>query len=169
MSQLVNLKNTLSILILILVISCVSQQKVVTEKPEVEATPKLIFINYLIKNNLNDDKTKSVRCINTIITDGALKKNNNKYLEEGNSGDLNCRQLDKNSNVLQSVIIKNPLVKTFEYVDESNEFRLKTVELDSVEFSLKLKLEPNAAYITISEFSNVENNEKQLIKTPLKL
>ncbi|MGB5419082.1 hypothetical protein [Algibacter sp.] len=149
--------------------SCGSKKEIIQNSTVEELNPKLIFINYSIKNNYNDNKIKSVRWINTIVTKGTLKKNINKHLEKGVLGDLNCRQLDKKDNVLQSVIIKNPLIKTFEYVDETNEFQLKTVELDSAEFSLKLKLKPNTVYITISEISNVENKDIQLIKTQLKL
>jgi hypothetical protein len=107
----------------------------------------------------------TISLINKIITEGKLKNTNFNTNENVKSGDLKCNQIDENNNILKTEIIKNPLVKMFEYVDDSNEFQLKKVELDSAQISLKLKLEPNTKYITIS--SSIENLKelKPLIKT----
>lgn len=151
------------IILLLFFMSCGTKQSVLANNDIVETAPKLIFLNYNIRKTANNNLTISL--INKIITEGKLKNTNFNTTENVKSGDLKCNQIDENNNILKTEIIKNPLVKMFEYVDDSNEFQLKKVELDSAQISLKLKLEPNTKYITIS--SSIENLKelKPLIKT----
>ena len=113
-------KHITFIVLIFSFLSCASKQKTVTH---IETTPKLIFLNYTIEETTNG--SKKVTFINKIIADGKLKKSSNKYINEGVFGDLECNQLDANSNIIQSVIIKNPLIKFVEYVDESKNFQTK--------------------------------------------
>jgi hypothetical protein len=151
------------IILLLFFVSCGTKQSVLANNNIVEKTPKLIFLNYNIRKTANNNLTISL--INKIITEGKLKNTNFNTNENVKSGDLKCNQIDENNNILKTEIIKNPLVKMFEYVDDSNEFQLKKVELDSAQISLKLKLEPNTKYIII--LSSIENLKelKPLIKT----
>jgi hypothetical protein len=151
------------IILLLFFVSCGTKQSVLANNNIVEKTPKLIFLNYNIRKTANNNLTISL--INKIITEGKLKNTNFNTTENVKSGDLKCNQIDENNNILKTEIIKNPLVKMFEYVDDSNEFQLKKVELDSAQISLKLKLEPNTKYIII--LSSIENLKelKPLIKT----
>ena len=141
--------------------SCGSHKNMATQESSIESSPKIIFLNYNIKKTADDKR--SIKFINKIVTDGKLKKTD--VLEDGIIGDLVCTQLDKNSNTLQRFIIKNPLVKNIEYIDESNSFQNKKIDLDSAQFSLRLQLRPNTKYIAISNFSTSENPKKPLIKT----
>ena len=130
-----------------------------------EINPKLIFLNYKISEDSKGKK--NIQFINKIITDGKLKINSNAYIKSGNSGDLVCNQLDKKSNILQSITIKNPLVRNFEYVDDSKTFKTKKVELKDTEFSLKLKLESNTKYIVIEEITQSLTKARLLIKNKI--
>lgn len=141
--------------------SCASKQNSIQNSAVEESNPKLLFLNYKISEDDNGNKT--IKFINKIITDGKLKQNS--YTNEGVYGDLICQQLDKKSNVLQSITIKNPLVKNFEFVNDLKQFERKNVELKTAEFSLKLKLEPYTKYITINEITKNKNENKPLVKT----
>ena len=136
-----------------------------TNTKNIEAEPKLIFLNYTIKKASND--TRTISLINKITTDGELKIRSSNHNEVTEVGDLKWNQLDKNSNIVQSEIIKNPLVKTFEYVNDSKSLQMKKVELDSAQISLKLKLEPKAKYITITHIRDLNSKPETLIKTPI--
>ncbi|WOD42296.1 hypothetical protein [Hwangdonia lutea] len=144
--------------------SCASKKDVTQNATIEETNPKLIFLNYKISEDSKGKK--NIQFINKIITDGKLKKNI--PINNGVSGDLICHQLDKNLNVLQSITIKNPLVKNFEYVDDSKQFQRKEVVLKEAEFSLKLKLEPNTKYFSINEITSLSSKPKLLIKTKIK-
>ena len=152
-------------LILFCVTACSTTKRVIQNSATEEANPKLIFLNYTISEDRKGKK--NIQFINKIIADGKLKINNNKHIESGISGDLICNQLDKKSNIIQSITIKNPLVKNFEYVDDSKAFKTKTVVLKNAEFSLKLKLDPNTEYISIYEVTKVLTHTKPLIKTKI--
>ncbi|PIA81146.1 hypothetical protein BFR04_15735 [Gaetbulibacter sp. 4G1] len=159
------INNLIIALVLICITACTTTKRVAQNTTVEELNPKLIFLNYTISEN-NKGK-KNIQFINKIITDGKLKISSNEYIKSGIAGDLICTQLDKNSNILQSITIKNPLVKIFEYVDDSKTFKTKKVELKNTEFSLKLKLEPNAQYISIYEIEKKLAQTKPLIKTKI--
>lgn len=154
-----------TILAALLIISCASKQITSTNTNIAETEPKLIFLNYTIKKSSNASRTISL--INKIITDGKLKNQVSDQNEIAEVDDLIYNQLDKNSNIVQSEIIKNPLVKTFEYVDDSNSFQMKKIELDTAQISLKLNLAPNTKYITISHIRDLNSKPEILIKTPI--
>ncbi|GAA4805753.1 hypothetical protein [Litoribaculum gwangyangense] len=110
----------------------------------------------------NNDVT--LQFINQIVADVKLKKN--KVLE-GITGDLICAQLDKNNNILQRQIVKNPLIKNIEYIDDSKSFNNKQIELDSTQIAIRLQLEPNTKYISIYNFNTKKNKTKALITTAI--
>ncbi|MCF7569035.1 hypothetical protein L3X37_11765 [Sabulilitoribacter arenilitoris] len=141
--------------------SCASKQKSIQDATAEESNPRLLFLNY--KMSEDDNGNKTIKFINKIITEGKLKQNS--YTNESVYGDLICNQLDKKSNVLQSITIKNPLVKNFEFVNDLKQFERKNVELKTAEFSLKLKLEPYTKYITINEITKNKTETKPLVKT----
>jgi hypothetical protein len=148
----------------LLIASCGSNKNSTsTSQSSIESNPKIIFLNYSIKKNT--DARRSIQFINKKVVDGQLKRTNN--IEVGDFGDLICHQLDKNSKILQSVIIKNPLKKTIEYLDSEKTFQLKRIDLDSVQFSIRLKLKSNTKYITLDDISNFGNSPKPLIKTKI--
>lgn len=151
------------LLVYIIVNSCASKQNSIQSASAEETNPKLLFLNYIISQNSNGDK--SVKFINKIITKGKLK--HNIQSEEGTYGDLICHQLDENLNTLQSVTVKNPLNKNFEFVNDLKQFERKNVQLKSAEFSLKLKLEPYTKYVVINEITNSKIENKPLIKTEI--
>ena len=158
----INIKTLALILFLALQFTACGSKKIISTNNE-NYPPKLIFLNYNIDKFENGKK--SIRFINKIITDGKLK--HNQYQENGTLGDLECNQLDKNSNILQRIVLKNPLVKVIEYIDETKNFKVKKVTLSSTEFSLRLKLEPNAKYVTINEISYPNSKVKFLLKTEI--
>ncbi len=159
------INNLIIILILFGVAACASKKDTSKNSVFQDTKPQLLFLNYNIKKDSKNNKT--VKFINKIIADGKLKINSNKYIENGVSGDLQCHQLDKNSNIIQSIIIKNPLKKSIESLNDSLSFQTKNIELNSASFSLKLKLEPDAKYISIHEISTLTNASNPLIKTKL--
>jgi hypothetical protein len=153
-----------SCLILCLFFSCGANKNNTNTVSTVESNPKIIFLNYSIKKTSYTDKKISLT--NKTITEGRLKNSLN-YNKNTVPGDLECLQLDKKSNVLQSDIIKNPLVKNIEYLDNSKAFKRKQIEVDSTKFTLRLQLNPNTAYISINEINGLKKENKPLIKTKL--
>mgnify|MGYP000026466145 CR=1 FL=1 len=159
----IKLENTILFALILIGFSCASKKNIEKQTVLKVSNPKLIFLNYDISQTENGKK--KIELINKIVADGKLKiKTTDK---SGNLGDLICNQLDENSNILQSIVIKNPLLKTFEYIDDSKQFQTKVVKLDHTEFSLKLKLNPNTKHIIIKEFTLSKKNLKSLIKTKI--
>ncbi|WP_298530521.1 hypothetical protein [uncultured Algibacter sp.] len=160
--SLINLTTLISFVIICPSYSCSSTKNPAENKQTVENTPKIIFLNYSIKHENNGHVL--VKLINTIKTDGKLKKTINAYNQEGIPGDLKCNQLNKKQKPLQSVLIKNPLSKDFEYVDDFKEFKIAHVELDSTEFSVRLQLLPDTKYVSITNYQQ-KPSDKPLILT----
>ena len=132
-----------------ILLSCVSRQSIITEEPSIKTEPKLLFLNYEIVK-LNDEKNISL--INQITADGRLK---GKMTSKNNTsiGDLECIVLDKDLNQLEKHSIKNPLKKTVEFINDSGNFEKKILDLDRVQFSIKLQQQPKAKYVVISEIT----------------
>lgn len=152
-------------LILLVLLSCGVKKNSPQENVALEKNPKLIFLNYTISKKENEEK--SIEFINKIVADGKLKNDSRNYLKYGTIGDLKCTQLDENSNTLQTFFIKNPLVKVFEFVNDSLIFEKKQVNLASTELSLRLQLNSKTKSILISEIIDSLQNNKTLIKTEL--
>lgn len=132
---------------------------------DVNINPKLIFLNYTITENAN--KSKTVTFINKTIADGKEKSRSHHYIKTGHIGDLKCSQLDKKSNILQNVFIKNPLLKTIEYTNDSLQFESKSLKLKKAALSIRLQLHPNTEHIKISEIIDSLQHTNTLIFTKL--
>lgn len=151
-------------LVLTILVSCGSKKYNIENDSAFDMTPKLIFLNFKIDKTNNNDRKLTL--INKIVTNGKLKdKSSSNDFEE--VGDLRCNQLDKNNEVLQSQIVKNPLKRIIEYTDESGAFQVARLPIDSAQVSLKLKLIPNTKYITISDIRDKDKTPETLIKIPV--
>ncbi|ALJ04797.1 hypothetical protein APS56_06530 [Pseudalgibacter alginicilyticus] len=153
----------LSYVLLGIFTSCISNKSIATHEPSTESHPKIIFLNYSIKKDSNN--SRNIEFIDKKITEGTLKNINSEVL--GVNGDLVFLQLDKKSKPLEHLIIKNPLSKSMEYLDESKSFQRKQINLDSIQFSIRLQLNPETKYISINDVNALENQSKSLIKTKI--
>ncbi|MDG1728752.1 MAG: hypothetical protein P8K68_03265 [Algibacter sp.] len=154
-----------TVLLLIVCLSffsgCKNSKSVFENQSEIVGTPKVLFLNYNIEKTLNGKRT--IQFINKKIVDGKLKQIKFESIENGVIGDLIFTELDKKSKMLNQILIKNPLVKSIEYVDDSKNFKTETIKTDKTQFSIRLQLKSNTKYITISNFA--ENDP--LIKTQI--
>ncbi|REG85192.1 DEAD/DEAH box helicase family protein [Winogradskyella sediminis] len=130
-------------------LSCASTLQASEEEPTVLEAPQLLFLNYEMKTYGNK---KSISLINQVTTDGRLKQHIN-HNPNPDLGDLECVILDKDSNILETYSIKNPLLKIVEYINDSGHFEKKILNLDYAQFSLKLQLNAKAAYAVIHEIN----------------
>lgn len=149
------------LVIIVLCFACISKKTVVNKPINDVLPPKIIFLNYSISKAENDKKT--VEFISKTITDGKLKNNSNKYIEVGSIGDLKCSQLNKDSVEVTSVIIKNPLSKTIEFINDSIIFENKKIELQKASFSLRLQLHSETVFMAIKEIKDSLQNTNPLI------
>ena len=144
---------------------CASKKNFEENTNQIESTPKIVFLNYSIEKK--SDGSRSVQYVDKIVTEGKLKSYYNNASESLNSGDLECFQLDKNSNTLHRSIIKNPLAKTIEYPNDSLSFETKSIDLNRAKFTIRIQLETNTKYIRIFEIDEKKINLKPLITTKL--
>lgn len=144
-----------------MLLGCAAKQSLSSSSEKIEANPQIIFLNYAIKKTSNGDRV--IRFINKKVVEGKLKNHNNESIENSKPGDLQLFQLDKKLNILQTMIIKNPLTKTIESLNDSKSFQTHNVELKSTPLSLRLSLDPRTKYISINEI----NQTKPLIKTKI--
>jgi len=152
--------NLLAVFFILLCVSCGINQTTPASKtiPEVKRTPQIVFLNYNIKKNKNGNTT--VTFVNSKKVKGTLKNQKKILDKKGESEDLICEQFDVTSTLLSQHIIKNPLLKTVEYVDDTKNFRVVQMALDSSQFTVRLQLYPETKYVAIHK-----NNEQ----TPLSL
>lgn len=137
-------------IIFLVVISCGSNKSVSSSEnmSQVKQTPEIVFINYAIKK---DDKGNyKVEFRGSKKVEGKLKNQKKILDKQGISGDLICSQFDASSSTLSQQLIKNPLKKTVEYVDENKNFKIANIELDSAEFTVRLQLFSETKYIAIN-------------------
>ncbi len=145
--------------------SCGSKKGISQEEIKQESNPKLLFLNYTISKDENGKK--SIQFINKIIADGKAKSNSNKYIKIGAIGDLKCSQLDKDSTEINHIIIKNPFIKTIEFVNDSLTFENKRIVLNKAPISLRLQLHSKTKLMVISEIIDSLENSNPLISTKL--
>lgn len=121
---------------------------------EIENSSKILFLNYNIE--LTSSGHRTIQFINKKIVDGKLKSNPYQTIDHGITGDLIFTEFDKKSKVLNKLLIKNPLVRTVEYLDDSKRFQTKIIKSDETQFSIRLQLKNSTKYITISNFADNE-------------
>lgn len=161
-----NLHTFLLFSLIALQIACASKKNIIANEAVIETLPpKLIFLNYSISKDVNGKK--SIEFIKKIITDGKLKNNTETYLKTGAVGDLKCSQLSKDSVEITSIIVKNPLSKIIEYVNDSLIFESKKIDLQKTAFTLRLQLHSKTVFIAINEVTDSLQNSKSLIITKL--
>lgn len=152
--------------LVMLQISCASKKNKVINETVIETPPpKIVFLNYTISKD--DNGNKHIQFINKIITEGKLKNNSDTYFKTGTVGDLKCSQLDKDSVAIKTIIIKNPLSKTIEYLNDSLNFESKKMELNRAPLSLRLPLYDQTKYISIAEITDSLQHSQHLITTKL--
>ncbi|MFV9550072.1 hypothetical protein [Algibacter sp. PT7-4] len=149
----------LSFILVFLFMSCKSYKN--STNNSIANTPKIIFLNYNISKNLNG--TTTITFINKKIVEGKLKRNDLERLENGVEGDLVFSELNSKSKIINQLLIKNPLIKNIEFVNESRKFQTQVIKLDKTQFSIRLQLKNDTKFITISNFAT--NNT--LIKTQI--
>lgn len=142
-------KSFALLLSLFMLVSCASKQ-IVTNQPEIQEQPKLLFLNYNIVKI--DNSLKNITLINQKTTVGKLKSKAKAKLKL-NLGDLECISLDKDFNEIDKHSIKNPLVKIVEFINDLGNFEKRIIDLDSTQFSIRLQLPLKAKYIIISELT----------------
>lgn len=142
-----------------LFVSCGSMKNTVDNQVEIDIDPKIIFLTYSFSQDENGNK--SIQFISQKTVDGKIKVSES--IKNGTEGDLICNQYDKKSNLLYSSLIKDPLNKIVEFVDESNQFQTKTINATKTQFSVRLQLKSNTKHITISNFAD----KQTLIKTKI--
>ena len=161
-----NFTSTYKTILLLLVClsffsGCKNSKDVFTNQSEIESSPKILFLNYSIEKTL--DYKRTIQFISKKIVDGKLKNSLNLPIENGVTGDLVLTELDTKYRALNELLIKNPLVRTVEFINDSIQLQTKTITLDKAQFSMRLQLKTATKYITISNFA--EN--KPLIKTKI--
>ena len=153
--------NLLLLICFTLFSGCKNSKNVATPHSKLENYPKIIFLNYSIQKTKNDKI--SIQFISKKIVDGKLKGTPNQSIENGKQGDLIFSEHNKKSKITNQILIKNPLNKTIEFVDESKNIQTKNIKSKKTQFSIRLQLKNDTKYITISNFAKNE----PLIKTKI--
>ncbi|WP_452232517.1 hypothetical protein [Lacinutrix sp. MEBiC02595] len=145
------------IILLFSMLSCASKRQVtaediiVIEETKTIETSKILFLNYLLVKNTGGKK--SITLINQINTEGKLK-GKPENIPNATIGDLEYMLLDKDFKAIKKYALKNPLKKTVEFVNDYGNFEKKVLDLDSVQFSIRMQVSPEAKHIVISEITN---------------
>jgi hypothetical protein len=132
-------------------LGCKNSKQSFEHQNDLESTPKILFLNYTIAKTPDDKRI--IEFINKKIVDGKLKKIEFEPLENAVDGDLIFTELNGRSKSINKILIKNPLIKTMEYLNDSKQFQTKALILDKTQFSVRLQLKSNTKYITISNFA----------------
>ena len=141
------------------------QRQIINTTTKTVSSDKIIFLNYSISKKENG--TKKIEFISKILTDGKIKKNSNKFISKGNVGDLQCVQVNHLNKPLKSVILKNPLSKIIEYVNEANVLEKRKIETQESPFAIRLQLEPETKFIIINEITAPNKKINALITTKI--
>jgi hypothetical protein len=122
-------------------------------------SPKIIFLNYKVTKSAS--KNVQLDFINKIIANGKIKVGHSTEVVK-TKGDLMCFQFDKQSMLLDSLHLKNPLISNVEYVDADGNLGRKTIELDSADLSFRMQLHPQTKFLSFDLINNPSINLTKL-------
>lgn len=137
---------------------------VVDEIEEVNALPKIVFLTYTIKKNI--DASYTILLKNKLITEGRLKEKM-PLSSPAIENNLQVLLTDRNELLLDSFVLSNPLIKDVEFVDESGKFLKKTIYLDSIDFSVRFQLDENTSFVGIEKINAEGQSNTPLIQNKL--
>ncbi len=161
------IKITSYLTLICFILSCASKKQAtpksaITKEETISISkPQIIFLNYLLVKNAQGEK--SITLINQIKTEGKLK-GKPKNIANTSSGDLEYILLDKDYNSIEKHALKNPLKKTVEFVNDFGNFEKRTLDLDRVEFTIRIQLPPEAKHMKIIELTNASSKEHIITK-----
>lgn len=116
----------------------------------------ILFANYLLEMKNNAPRATLV---NYTIKEGKLKPQQNPFIPTIDY--LIFEQLNDADESLDQLNSQNPLIKTYEFVDDNGQLNKKEVVLDSAEFSLRTQIIPSASKLILSYQKN--NGEKLIL------
>ena len=119
----------------------------------VEKTPEIVFLTYQIIKDTNGKK--SIEFINSKTANGKLKSHGN--TDTVSKGDLYCYQLGKNQDTLSKQIIRDPLLKRLEVLNEKKSFQTRLIALNRTQFTIRLQLDPSSTLIGICDVERKSN------------
>jgi len=120
---------------------------------------KVVFVNYKLFRLANGKRQLSY--LNHTIKEGRLKRFTT--TTPGKPNDLICIQYNNRYRKLHSVLIKDPLRKIMEHIDDEKQLQTQVLELDEAFFSVRMQLHPQTRFIAVRNFSEEEN----LMETPI--
>lgn len=143
-----------------------SNTKTKVNSNSIPVTPKIIFLNYSIKQDKSTGAIE-ILLIDQKIVEGKLKLNNIRP-EISKPGDLKCVTLDNHMNPVDSIIVPDPLNVTVESVNENNALFIKEISKDSAQFSIRLQLTEKIHAIGIKKSTNFGSQNPYILITKLK-
>jgi hypothetical protein len=128
-------------------------------------SPQIIFLTYSISYNETNGEY-SVSFINKMITEGTIKaSNHNSSTPE--IDDIEYILYDVNLKIIERNYLSNPLQRTVEYVNSEGELVKEDIELESVEFFLRLQLAPDTKSIVLQRYNGPDSQNIHLHTTTL--
>lgn len=146
--------------------ACATKPNLLKNETIVESNPKLIFLNYAISKNENNQK--SIEFIDKKIVDGKLRNKGSKYINSGTVGDLVCVQLNQNKIPIAEQTIANPLIKHIESTTDSLTFKKHTAPIKQRTLNLRIQLHAATKFIKLEEIIDSLQTRKPLITSSIK-
>ena len=156
-------------ILVVSILSCKAPLHVKSSDPresQLVESSRILFLDYEVTR----DSTKNnyhVQLINKIIKNGSVKKDLHRSYQE-KKDDLELLVMDNNHQTINQQYIPNPLDRSVEYVNDAGQFERKMIHLDRAQFSVRLQIEPGAAYIQLNRFTGNDMEGTLLLKTKIK-
>lgn len=144
------------------VFTCGNSKGLETKQSVINDSDEIIFLTYNMTKNDNENVT--IELNSKKIVEGKLRDITQSNRQKSSDRDFILRQLDKSSNIILEKIVSDPLFKQIEYVNESKQLAIKTVNLKETTFTVRLPLQKQCTKITLSKLTN----SQPLITTNIK-
>ena len=140
--------------------SCKTTQPTVIEEIVLDSSPRILFVMYKFQNG-------ELLLDNKVITEGKLKEGDSSIFDP-KAGDFVFSQIDQEKTVLKQQVVEDPRTRIIEYADDTGVMQKKEVQVENAEFMIRVKLEPQAAFLTIEEYNEDKTKKKLLSSNEIK-
>jgi len=151
-----------------LLASCNAPRNIHGSDPEASKdaqVPNILFLNYQLTRDSAENAIYA-ELLSMIVREGKFKPSVNQAFQP-EIDDLELQVLDLNQQILSTRHIPNPLDKSVEYVNENGRLEKQMIHLDSVQFSVRLQIEPRASSILLKRISASTDEGNLLLLTPI--
>ncbi|MFD2551831.1 hypothetical protein ACFSQP_08385 [Bizionia sediminis] len=114
-------------------------------------TDSMLFLTYYVKHV--PETGLSIKHLKTIYAKGRIK-DFNQNLSLHKNGNLICTLRNEQQQIITTLYIKNPLIKSVEFVNNTGQLQKRLIEQTNTDFTFRIPVTKEVKFVTMGHITN---------------